>query len=121
MALFKRKKKVEQKSLEIKTDDHYEKGLSKSRNRFKEGLLSLFGRGMKISDDFMEDIEAFLYESDLGASVCDMVMERIELASRKKNFWPMKILEILSLNFLRIYSKMMISEFLLTKITLVLF
>jgi fused signal recognition particle receptor len=84
MGLFKRKNKEKQTVQEIQADERYEKGLSKSRNRFKEGLLSLFGRGMKISDDFMEDIEAFLYESDLGADVCDMILEKIELASRKK-------------------------------------
>ncbi|MDZ7821768.1 MAG: hypothetical protein U5N26_08160 [Candidatus Marinimicrobia bacterium] len=27
--------------------DRYEKGLSRSRNRFREGLLSLFGRGKR--------------------------------------------------------------------------
>lgn len=84
MGLFKRKNKEQQTPQEIQTDERYEKGLSKSRNRFKEGLLSLFGRGMKISDNFMEDIEAFLYESDLGADVCDMILEKIEFASRKK-------------------------------------
>ncbi|MEA3391591.1 MAG: signal recognition particle-docking protein FtsY [Candidatus Marinimicrobia bacterium] len=85
MGLFKRKNKEIQVPQETKVDEHYEKGLSKSRNRFKEGLLSLFGRGMKISDDFMEDIEAFLYESDLGADVCDMILEKIKAASRKKD------------------------------------
>ena len=85
MGLFRKKKKEEQIQQEILTDERYEKGLSKSRNRFKEGLLSLFGRGMKISDDFMENIEAFLYESDLGADVCDMILEKIEVASRKKD------------------------------------
>lgn len=84
MAWFKQKKKIEQTSSEIKTEERYEQGLKKSRNRFKEGLLSLFGRGMKISAGFMDDIEAFLYESDLGADVCDMILEKIEAASRKK-------------------------------------
>jgi len=84
MGLFKRKNKEIQAPQKSKADDNYEKGLSKSRNRFKEGLLSLFGRGMKISDDFMEDIEAFLYESDLGADVCDMILKKIAMASRKK-------------------------------------
>jgi len=84
MGLFKRKNKEIQAPQESKADDNYEKGLSKSRNRFKEGLLSLFGRGMKISDDFMEDIEAFLYESDLGADVCDMILKKIAIVSRKK-------------------------------------
>ena len=84
MGLFKRKNKEKETVQEVQKDDRYEKGLSKSRNRFKEGLLSLFGRGMKISDDFMEDIEAFLYESDLGADVCELILEKITIASRKK-------------------------------------
>ena len=84
MGLFKRKKKAEQTPQEIKTEERYDKGLSKSRNRFKEGLLSLFGRGMKISDDFIDDIEAFLYESDLGVEVCDLILEKIRSKSRTK-------------------------------------
>ncbi|MEA2076570.1 MAG: signal recognition particle-docking protein FtsY [Candidatus Marinimicrobia bacterium] len=84
MGLFKRKNKEQQTPQEIKIDERYEKGLSKSRNRFKEGLLSLFGRGVKISDDFMEEIEAFLYESDLGADVCEMILDKVKDNSRKK-------------------------------------
>jgi len=84
MAWFKRKKKEEQTPQEIQTEERYDKGLRKSRNRFKEGLLSLFGRGMKVSDDFLDDIEAFLYESDLGADICDMILEEIQVVSRKK-------------------------------------
>ncbi len=83
MALFKKNTKQEPQ-IESKKKDRYEEGLSKSRNRFKEGLMSLFGRGMKISTDFMDEIEAFLYESDLGVDVCDMILEKIESESRKK-------------------------------------
>jgi fused signal recognition particle receptor len=39
---------------------------------------------MKISTDFMDDIEAFLYESDFGVDICDMILEKIEIESRKK-------------------------------------
>ena len=84
MAWFKRKKKEEQSPQEIQVEERYDKGLKKSRNRFKEGLLSLFGRGMKVSEDFLDDIEAFLYESDLGADICEMVLEEIRSVSRKK-------------------------------------
>ncbi|MCK4813884.1 MAG: signal recognition particle-docking protein FtsY [Candidatus Marinimicrobia bacterium] len=84
MALFKRKDKI-QKTTE-KSENHYNKGLSRSRNRFKEGLFSLFGRGMKIDANFLEEIEAFLYESDLGTDVTEMILNEIETASRKKDF-----------------------------------
>lgn len=82
MVLFKKNKKAKENT--APKTDRYEEGLSKSRNRFKEGLFSLFGRGMKISADFMDEIEAFLYESDLGVDICDMIMEKIEEESRKK-------------------------------------
>ena len=82
MALFKKNKN--QNIATTQSSDHYEEGLSKSRNRFKEGLFSLFGRGMKISDRFMDDIEAFLYESDLGADVSDAILKEITESSRKK-------------------------------------
>ncbi len=84
MGLFKRKKKQEQTPQDIKTGEHYDKGLKKTRNRFKEGLLSLFGRGMKVSEDFLDDIEAFLYESDLGADICETILKDIQAVSRKK-------------------------------------
>ncbi|MFA6618386.1 MAG: signal recognition particle-docking protein FtsY [Candidatus Neomarinimicrobiota bacterium] len=84
MSLFKRNKKEVKEKQTASAAKRYEEGLSKSRNRFKEGLFSLFGRGMKISEDFMDEIEAFLYESDLGVDICDMIMEKIEEESRKK-------------------------------------
>ena len=83
MSLFKKKNK-KQDIVPLQSHDNYEEGLSKSRNRFKEGLFSLFGRGIKISESFMDEIEAFLYESDLGGDVCDMILKEIEINSRKK-------------------------------------
>lgn len=84
MALFKKNKNKLKDIKATKKADLYKDGLSKSRNRFKEGLFSMFGRGMKISSEFMDDIEAFLYESDLGVDICDMIMKEIEVISRKK-------------------------------------
>ncbi|MFO7840878.1 MAG: signal recognition particle-docking protein FtsY [Fidelibacterota bacterium] len=84
MALFKRKKKEDQSLREVRSDDRYDQGLKRSRNRFKEGLLSLFGRGKKIDGEFLEKIEAFLYESDLGVEVTEKILEKIEAESRKK-------------------------------------
>ncbi|MBW6458516.1 MAG: AAA family ATPase, partial [FCB group bacterium] len=85
MALFKRKKdKLRNAEPVAAPAERYEKGLSASRNRFKEGLLGLFGRGMKIDGAFLDNIEAFLYESDLGADVTEMILREIESASRKK-------------------------------------
>jgi len=85
MALFRRKKEKPH-SPEALPDpaERYENGLGPSRKRFKEGLLSLFGRGMKIDTAFLDNIEAFLYESDLGADVTEMILKEIENASRKK-------------------------------------
>ncbi|MDZ7797235.1 MAG: signal recognition particle-docking protein FtsY [Candidatus Marinimicrobia bacterium] len=82
MPLFKRKKRRE-KDISVPTE-RYEKGLERSRSRFTEGLLSLFGRGKKIDEEFLEKIEAFLYESDLGVEVTEKILKRIETESRKK-------------------------------------
>lgn len=85
MALFRRNKnKHPEEKQRTAAPQSYEQGLSKSRNRFKEGLLSLFGRGMKIDEALLERIEAFLYESDLGTDVSEMILQEIEAASRKK-------------------------------------
>lgn len=85
MALFGRKKdKHTEEKPKAAVPESYERGLSKSRNRFKEGLLSLFGRGMKIDKALLERIEAFLYESDLGTSVTELILDEIEKESRKK-------------------------------------
>ena len=85
MGLFKRKKTalpLPDKAAE--TPQRYEYGLSKSRKRFREGLLSLFGLGMKIDSGLLERIEAFLYESDLGRGVTEMILDEIEKVSRRK-------------------------------------
>ncbi|HDR05220.1 MAG TPA: signal recognition particle-docking protein FtsY [Candidatus Marinimicrobia bacterium] len=66
------------------TEASFIKGLERSRNRFKEGLLSLFGRESKVSDDFLDELEAFLFQSDLGTDSTDRLMEAIIAASRKK-------------------------------------
>jgi fused signal recognition particle receptor len=85
MQLFKRHKhKKTAETAQQAVPETYEQGLSKSRNRFKEGLLSIFGRGIKIDEELLERIEAFLYESDLGTEVTEMILDRIEASSRKK-------------------------------------
>ena len=53
--LFSRKKSTDD-SVEKKFDTAF----SRSRSRFKEGLLKLFGRQSRIDEAFLEEIEAFL-------------------------------------------------------------
>jgi len=60
-------------------------GFQRTRNRFREGLLSLIGKEIKINEDFLGDIEAFLYQSDFGPEVTESLLQKIELASRKQN------------------------------------
>lgn len=57
-------------------------GFQRSRNRFREGLLSLIGRELKIDEDFLGDIEAFLYQSDFGPTVTESLIQKIEESSR---------------------------------------
>ena len=68
-----------------KNKDKFDAAFSRSRNGFKEGFLGLFGRKIKIDSDFLDEIEAFLYQSDLGPTVTEMLVNKIEDESRKQN------------------------------------
>lgn len=99
MGLFSRKKTPE-------TEASFIKGLERSRNRFKEGLLSLFGRESKISDHFLDELEAFLLQSDLGVDSADRLMNSIIAASRKKAIQNYEdVVQILSQELGKIFLK----------------
>lgn len=89
MGLFNKRNR--EKTLDVKKKDkeQYYDGLSRSRNSLKEGLLSLFGRKIKIDDAFLEEVERFLYESDFGSEVSDEVISRIQQISRKEDIIEM--------------------------------
>lgn len=64
-------------------EDKFDTGLKRSRNRFREGLLSLVGKEIKIDRVFMDEIEAFLYQSDFGPRITESLLQKIEESSRK--------------------------------------
>lgn len=66
-------------------ENKFSYGLERSRGRFKEGLLSLFGKNIKIDAAFLEQVESFLYQSDLGADVSEQLIDAIQKASRSEN------------------------------------
>jgi len=53
-------------------------GLKKTRNKFKDGLFSLFGENVKIDDEFLEKVESFLYQSDIGVNVTEKLLKEIK-------------------------------------------
>ncbi|MDD5581636.1 MAG: signal recognition particle-docking protein FtsY [Candidatus Marinimicrobia bacterium] len=84
---FSKKKSSNKKEETLKVSKQKEEkfniGFELSRNRLKEGLLSLFGKEIKINKNFLEQIEAFLYQSDFGITVTESLLRKIEEASRK--------------------------------------
>ncbi|MDK2976400.1 MAG: fused signal recognition particle receptor [Candidatus Marinimicrobia bacterium] len=64
-------------------EEKFDAGLKRSRNRFREGLLSFVGKEIKIDREFLDEIEAFLYQSDFGSRVTDSLLQKIEERSRK--------------------------------------
>jgi len=86
MIFFKKKAPVASKDgagLLRPKEDKFDTGLKRSRNRFREGLFSLVGKDIKIDTAFMDEIEAFLYQSDFGPRVTESLLQKIEESSRK--------------------------------------
>lgn len=53
------------------------KGLSRSRNKFKEQMNVLLDRGPKLDEDFWELLEETLILSDVGAYAADSIVENL--------------------------------------------
>jgi fused signal recognition particle receptor len=85
MIFFKKKPSDKAEKIErpVQKEQKFEAGFQRSRNRFHEGLLSLVGRDVKIDDSLLDDIEAFLYQSDFGTKVTEALLQKIEDASRR--------------------------------------
>lgn len=61
------------------------KGLSKSRDKFKDQMYALIGRGPALDEDFWEGLEEVLVLSDVGASAAMDIVERLRLRARREN------------------------------------
>ncbi len=75
------RKKIDKKSKVV--ENKFYSGLKKTRDKFKNGLFSLFGENVKIDKDFLDEVEAFLYQSDIGANITEKLLDNIKTASKK--------------------------------------
>ena len=66
-------------------ENKFYSGLKKTRNKFKNGLFSLFGENLKIDNEFLDEVEAFLYQSDIGANVTEKLLDDIKTESKKNS------------------------------------
>ncbi|MEA1986565.1 MAG: signal recognition particle-docking protein FtsY [Candidatus Marinimicrobia bacterium] len=73
--------KLDKETEDIETK--FYSGLKKTRNKFKDGLFSLFGKNTKIDSDFLDEVEAFLYQSDIGANITESILKEIKEESNK--------------------------------------
>lgn len=60
-------------------------GLSKSRDKFKDQMYALIGRGPDLDEDFWDELEEVLVLSDVGASAAMDIVERLRTRARKEN------------------------------------
>lgn len=80
----------------VKVDEKYAKTLTKSKNSFKNKLRALFARYAKVDEEFFEELEEFLIESDVGASLSYEIIKNIKAQVRLNKIQdPKDILDLL--------------------------
>ena len=86
--------KVETKKDE--TVDKYEKGLKKSRENFSNKLTELTKRYKSVNEDYFQELEEILIESDVGISLALKIIEEVLDESKKEKITdPKQINELL--------------------------
>ena len=79
-----------------KTTEKYEKGLSKSRANFASRLDALSKRYQEVNEDYFEELEQILIESDVGVSLSLRLIEQLlDKSKQEKVSDPKKINELL--------------------------
>ena len=74
----------------------YEKGLEKSRRNFSSKLNDLANRYKSVNQDYFEELEQILIESDVGVSLAIKIIEEVLERSERENITdPKTINEIL--------------------------
>ena len=92
--LAKIKEKLIGKS--IKQKEKYVVGLDKSRRTFEDKLNSLAARYRSVDEDYFDDLEQILIESDVGIRVALDIVEETKKEVKLKNISdPQKINEIM--------------------------
>ncbi|MDY4848912.1 MAG: signal recognition particle-docking protein FtsY [Bacilli bacterium] len=76
--------------------DKYEEGMSKSRKNFSSRLKNLSSRYKTVNQDYFDELEQILIESDVGINLTLTIIEEVLEQSKKENIVdPEKINEIL--------------------------
>lgn len=68
----------------IKAEKAYAKGLAKSRKNFSSRLTSLSKQYKKVNQDYFEELEEILIESDVGVKLSFRVIEEVLEKSKKQ-------------------------------------
>lgn len=64
-------------------ENKFYSGLKKTRDKFKKDLFSLFGDNSEIDNELLDEVEAFLYQSDIGANITEKLLDDIKIESKK--------------------------------------
>jgi len=80
----KKKNKEEVETKEQKTADTYSKGMSKSRQNFSNKLNKLSKKYKKVNQEYFEELEEILIESDVGVALALKVIEEVYEKSKKQ-------------------------------------
>ncbi len=60
-------------------------GLAKSRNKFKESMWALIGRGPDLDDEFWDELEETLVLSDVGGAAAMDIVENLRSKAMRQN------------------------------------
>lgn len=83
-------------SKKAKVDSKYVEGMSKSRKNFSSKLTNLSNRYKSVNQEYFDELEEILIESDVGVSLSLKIIEEVlEEAKKEKIDDPVKINEIL--------------------------
>ncbi len=78
-----------------KESEKYSKGLEKSRKNFSSKLTNLSNRYKTVNQDYFDELEEILVESDVGINLTLTIIEEVLERSKKENITdPKKINEI---------------------------
>ena len=75
--------KKKENTEEAKTAESYSKGMAKSRQNFSNKLSSLSKKYKKVNQEYFEELEEILIESDVGVALTLRVIEEVLEKSRK--------------------------------------
>lgn len=85
---FSGKQETTQEPEQVQTAQKYDEGLKKSRHTFGERINALFANFRTVDENFFDDLEEMLIESDVGyetaVTISDALREEVKLKNVKK-------------------------------------